>query len=256
MPTSGAVLEVDDLEVAYGAVTAVSGVTLRVEEAQIVALLGSNGAGKSTLLRAVDGLLRARSGSVLLRGEPIDRLSSRTRTRRGVVHVPEGRRVVAPLSIEDNLQLAARASRRRRGSDIADGLEEVYTLFPRLRERRGQTSGLLSGGEQQMLALGRAIMARPEVLLLDEPSMGLAPIVIEEIYAFLKEPVGTLQGTAILLAEQSAALALSVASHAYVLARGHVTFSGPADELDAQATVDAYFGLARDADDRLSGAGS
>lgn len=246
MPTSVAVLEVEDLFCAYGGVTAVAGVSLRVEEGQVAALLGSNGAGKSTLLRAVDGLLKPRSGTIRLRGESLDGTSGRARTRRGIVHVPEGRRVVAPLSVEDNLQLAARASGRRRGSDITDGLEEVYTLFPRLRERRTQTSGLLSGGEQQMLALGRGIMARPEILLLDEPSMGLAPIIIEEIYSFLKNPIGTLEGTAILLAEQSSALAVSVSQHAYVLARGRTTFSGPAHDLDEQATIDAYFGLTQD----------
>lgn len=247
MPTSVAVLEIEDIEVAYGGVTAVSDVSLRVEQGEVLALLGANGAGKSSLLRAVSGLIRPSGGTMRLREETLDRLSARARTRLGVVHVPEGRRVVAPLTVEENLQLAARASHRRRGSDIGDGLDEVYGLFPRLHERRGQISGLLSGGEQQMLAIGRGIMARPEILLLDEPSMGLAPIVIEEIYDFLKKPAGTLDGTAILLAEQSAALAVSVATRAHVLARGRTTYSGLANELDAEAAVDAYFGLKGDA---------
>lgn len=244
MPTSDAVLAVEDLQVAYGHVVAVAGVSLHVGPQEMVALLGANGAGKTTLLHAISGLLRPRSGEVRLGEERIDRLPARAITRRGVVQVPEGRMVVAPLSVEDNLLLAARASRRRRGDDIGDGLEEVYDLFPNLRERRRQPSGLLSGGEQQMLALGRGIMARPEVLLVDEPSMGLAPIIIEELYELLRDRKGTLGETAILLAEQSSTLALSVADRVTVMARGVVTHTGPAADIDEETMMSAYLGLA------------
>jgi branched-chain amino acid transport system ATP-binding protein len=252
MRTSDVVLDVDRLEVAYGHVTAVFGVSLTVGERELVALLGANGAGKSTLLRAVSGALRPRDGSVQLRGKRVDGQPARRLARAGITHVPEGRMVVAPLTVEENLDLAARACGRRRGRDITDGFDEVYTTFPQLHDRRKQTSGLLSGGEQQMLAIGRGIMAKPEVLLIDEPSMGLAPIVIEQIYELFRDRPGTLKDTAILLAEQSAALALSVASRAYVLARGAVTYAGPADELDENTMLAAYLGVAPSA----SGAGT
>lgn len=242
MRTSDAVLDVEGLTVRYGPIEALSSVSLHVDRGEVVALLGSNGAGKSSLLRSISGVVPPAAGTVRLMGNDLTGRSPHRITRAGLAHVPEGRRVVAPLSVEQNLEIAGRGARRRSPPEMEDGLEEVYATFPRLRERRTQISGLLSGGEQQMLAIGRGIMAAPSVLLLDEPSMGLAPIVIEEIYDLLKRRSGTLAAVGILLAEQSAALALSVADRAIVLARGEVAFTGEARLLDEQTMLSAYLG--------------
>jgi branched-chain amino acid transport system ATP-binding protein len=243
MPTSAGALVVENLHVRYGPINALSDVSLEVEPGSVVAVLGANGAGKSTLLRALSGLVTAASGSIRLQGEPVQGRKPFEITQRGMAHVPEGRRVVAPLSVEDNLVLAAKAAHRRDQASVTAALDEVYSLFPRLRERRQQTSGLLSGGEQQMLAIGRGLMARPVILMLDEPSMGLAPIVIEEIYELLRNRRGTLSEVGILLAEQSIAMALSVAERTYVLSQGHVIFEGTPEEVgNNRSVLDAYFG--------------
>lgn len=242
MPTSAGLLEVRDLTVRYGGVEAVTAASLAVNSGEVVALLGANGAGKSTLLNCIGGLVRAAAGSVTLQGRELTRLRPDVITRGGVAHVPEGRRVVAPLTVEENLLLAGTAAHRRTRVQVGEGLEEVYDLFPRLRERRTQASGLLSGGEQQMLAIGRGLMASPVVLLLDEPSMGLAPIMIQEIYTALRARSGTLASTAILLAEQSTSIPLEIADRACMLARGRVTFFGPAAGVSQDMTFDAYLG--------------
>lgn len=240
MHTSEALLTLDAVTVRYKAVEAVTDVSLTVEPGEIVAVLGANGAGKSTLLRSISGLIRPAGGTIHLDGRRIDRMRSHRIAHLGIAHVPEGRRVIAPLTVQQNLELAARASTRCSARDVQAQLDEVFTTFPRLLERCDQPSGLMSGGEQQMLAIGRAIMARPDVLLLDEPSMGLAPIVIGEIYELLRERRGTLSSSGILLAEQSAALAVSVADRCHVLSRGRTRFEGRADALDEDLMVSAY----------------
>jgi branched-chain amino acid transport system ATP-binding protein len=244
MPTSDALLALEDVSVNYGHVQAVRNVSLRVDGTDIVALLGANGAGKSSLLRAISGLVSVAGGTIAVGGAVVSGRAPHRISRAGVAHVPEGRRVVAPMSVQDNLVLAAFASKRTMRNEVADRLDEVYAIFPRLKERRGQVSGLMSGGEQQMLAIGRGIMASPKVLLLDEPSMGLAPIVIEEIYELLRNRQGTLAKVGILLAEQSSALALSIATHAYVLSVGEVVYDGPAEKLDERTMLEAYLGVA------------
>ena len=245
MPTSDALLTVDHIDVYYGHVSALADVSITVGQREVVTVLGANGAGKSTLLRTISGLTSPRRGAIYFGGQRIDRLSSHRVARSGIAHVPEGRRVVAPLSVEENLLIAAEGSRRRSRSGVAEGLDEVYTVFPRLRDRRRQASGLLSGGEQQMLALGRGIMANPDLLLLDEPSMGLAPVIVDEIYAFLADRTGTLAGRSILIAEQSASLGISIAQRAYVLSRGRLTFAGDANDLDEETMINAYLGARR-----------
>jgi branched-chain amino acid transport system ATP-binding protein len=241
--TSDAGLVVESVVTRYGPVTAVDGVTLEVRPGEIVAVLGPNGAGKSTLLRTISGLVRPVSGAIWVDRCELTGKPPHITTRAGVAHVPEGRRVVAPLSVEDNLRLAANAAHRSSKKDVSSALADVYQLFPRLGERKKQASGLLSGGEQQMLAIGRAVVARPSVLLLDEPSMGLAPIVIEEIFELLRNRIGPLAEVAILLAEQSAAVALDVADRAAVLTLGRVAMQGSADELRRDARLlAAYLG--------------
>ena len=242
MHTSDAGLIVDSLVVNYGAITALAGVSLRVTPGEVVAVLGPNGAGKSTLLRAISGLVRPTAGHVLIDGNEITGRRPHTITRAGVSHVPEGRRVLAPLTVEENLQLAARAAHLQPSGGTVT-LEQIYDLFPRLAERKRQTSGLLSGGEQQMLAIGRGLIANPSVLMLDEPSMGLAPIVIEEIYELLGNRTGPLSVVAILLAEQTATMALDVADRAIVLALGEVRVQGTPDELrNDERLFAAYLG--------------
>jgi branched-chain amino acid transport system ATP-binding protein len=230
-------LEVNDLHVSYGRIRAVQGVSLSVPDASIVALIGANGAGKSTLLRAISGIIRARQGTVRLLGENLVGLPVHQIVRRGVIHVPEGRGMLTRMTVLENLRLGDFA---RRGEAVS-GLDQVFAVFPVLAERRGQLAGSLSGGEQQMLAIGRAMMARPRLLMLDEPSLGLAPLLVREIFRII--PRLTAEGTAVLLVEQNARLALQCAAHAYVLQTGRVVLSGPAADLLAAPEVQrAYLG--------------
>lgn len=242
MRTSDVLLELDRVTVDYGHARAVDEVSLMVRRREVVALLGANGAGKSSLLRAISGAAGKVGGRIEINGKDASGWPTHAVARAGVAHVVEGRHVITSMSVEDNLLLAGRATRRSSRGEIAALLDEVYTFFPRLSERRAQVSGLLSGGEQQMLALGRGIMARPDLLLLDEPSMGLAPIVIEEIYDFLRRRAGTLAEAGILLAEQSTALAATVADRACVLSLGRVVFEADAAELDEGRLLKAYLG--------------
>jgi branched-chain amino acid transport system ATP-binding protein len=220
------VLEVDDLVVRYGGVVALRGVSLAVGEGEAVAVLGPNGAGKSTLLRTISGLVRSARGSLRFGGDSINRRPAYRVTRSGFVHVPEGRQVISPLTVEENLQLGGQRQTRR---EIADGIERMMTLFPLLKARLRMGAGLLSGGEQQMLAIARGLMGSPKVLAIDEPSMGLAPIVVETVLESLRRVVGS--GTALLIAEQNARLALDVADRTYVLVHGEVAWSGPSDQI-------------------------
>jgi branched-chain amino acid transport system ATP-binding protein len=232
-------LEVRDLVVRYGAIEALHGVSLRVEAGQIATLIGANGAGKTSTLRAISGLERAASGGVWLEGEEITRMAPHEIVRRGVIHVPEGRGIFANLSVRENLEVGA--WRRKDRAGIRADFERVCGLFPRLSERIRQSAGTLSGGEQQMLAIGRGLMAAPRVLLLDEPSLGLSPILVAMIF----EIIGTIHaaGTPILLVEQNARLALKAADHAYILETGRVVRSGPAAELaEDPAVAAAYLG--------------
>jgi branched-chain amino acid transport system ATP-binding protein len=217
-------LELRNVEARYGQIVALRGVSLSVDDGGFVAVLGANGAGKTTTLRAISGLVKT-SGDVLLDGEPVFRRSPEGMAKRGVAHVPEGRGTFATLSVLDNLRLGAWVQRGPGGRDLA----RVFEFFPRLYERRDQQAGTLSGGEQQMLALGRAMMARPRLLLLDEPSLGLAPLVVRELFESLRRM--NEGGTAIVVVEQNATLALEAASHAYVLETGTVVLSGDAAAL-------------------------
>ena len=231
-------LEVENLQVYYGEIQALKGISLQVRRGEIVALLGNNGAGKTTTLKTISGLLRPRAGRVLLEQEPIHRLPPHETVARGVAHAPEGRRVFNRLTVRENLEMGAYL---RRDAGVREDLDRVFTLFPRLQERRLQVAGTLSGGEQQMLAIGRALMARPRVLMLDEPSMGLAPLVVEQIF----ETIARInrEGTAILLVEQNAAVALTVAHRGYVLETGRISLSGTAAELHEHPDVRrAYLG--------------
>jgi branched-chain amino acid transport system ATP-binding protein len=225
-----ALLRLEQVEARYGPVKALHGVSLEVGEGELVAVLGANGAGKTTTLRAVSGTVR-RSGDVIFNGERLSRRPDAT-ARAGIAHVPEGRGTFSELSVWDNLRLGAYAGRGK----IKDDAQRVFDYFPRLEERKGQQAGTLSGGEQQMLALGRAIMARPKLVLLDEPSLGLAPLLVAEIFDRLAK-MKTDEGTAVLVVEQNANLALAHASRAYVLEVGHVVVEGPSDELRANESV-------------------
>jgi len=232
-------LEVQDLHVSYGRIRAVQGVSLTVPDAAVVALIGANGAGKSTLLRAISGIVRPRQGAVRFLGEDLVGLPVHQIVRRRVVHVPEGRGMLARMTVLENLRLGGFT--RRGEADLATELERVWELFPRLRERRGQLAGSLSGGEQQMLAIGRAMMARPRLLMLDEPSLGLAPLLVREIFRIIPRLIT--EGTAVLLVEQNARMALQCAAHAYVLQTGRVVLSGRAAELLVAPEVQrAYLG--------------
>jgi branched-chain amino acid transport system ATP-binding protein len=230
-------LNVSTLSASYGAIRAVSDVSITIPAGKLVALLGSNGAGKSTTLKTIAGLHRAKSGSVVLDGVDITRKSAHQTVRAGLALVPEGRMVVSLLTVEQNLKLSAYSKR----GDQAALLDKVYELFPRLKERRGQTAGLLSGGEQQMLAFGRALMTDPKMLLLDEPSMGLAPVIVDTVYEAIVAIHGS--GQSILLVEQNAALALPISDYAYVLRRGTIVAEGPATEIhESSALQEAYLG--------------
>lgn len=220
-------LELADLRVRYGAIEAVKGVTITVGEGEIVTLVGANGAGKSTTLRAISGLIRPAGGSIRFRGQRIDGLPAHRIARVGIGHAPEGRRVFARLTVRENLEMGAFA--RSKGTDLGPDFQRVHALFPILKERERQAAGTLSGGEQQMLAIARALMARPQLLLLDEPSMGLAPIVVERIFETIAEI--NRQGVAVLLVEQNAQMALALAVRGYVLESGEIVLADSGEAL-------------------------
>jgi branched-chain amino acid transport system ATP-binding protein len=237
--TASAILEVKDLQVHYGAIEALRGVTIEVPAGQVVALIGANGAGKTTTLRAVSKMLRPSAGSVRFRDEDVTRLPSHALVARGMAHAPEGRGIFLNLTVKENLELGAYLRRDREG--IARDAERAYQLFPILAERRNQIAGTLSGGEQQMLAVARALMSSPKLMLLDEPSLGLAPQVVERIFAVLREVNAS--GVALLLVEQNAHKALQLAHRAYVLETGNVVMTGTGKELLASPEVrKAYLG--------------
>jgi len=232
-------LEVESLDVYYGAVHALKGVTLRADAGEIVTLIGANGAGKTTLLRSISGLIRPRAGAIRFEGRDITRTPPHEIVGLGLSHAPEGRMVFANLSVEDNLELGA--YRRKDRSGIREDFDGVYALFPRLRERRRQTAGTLSGGEQQMLAIARALMSRPRLLLLDEPSLGIAPILMREIFKTVREI--NQRGVTVLLVEQNAHLALAIARRGYVLETGRVQIEDEAGRLLQNEDVKkAYLG--------------
>jgi branched-chain amino acid transport system ATP-binding protein len=239
-PGTAPLLAVEGLRVSYGPVAAVRGVSLAVRAGEVVALLGANGAGKSTLLRTISGLIRPRAGRVHLAGRAIDRLAPTRIVRLGIAHAPEGRRVFGSLSVADNLRLGAAARRERAG--LAEERERLLDLFPILRERLHQAAGTLSGGEQQMLALARALMAKPRLLLLDEPSLGLAPLMVRAIFGTLASLKR--DGVTMLLVEQNVAAALELADRAYVLRTGEIRLEGAAAELraDPERIAHAYIG--------------
>jgi branched-chain amino acid transport system ATP-binding protein len=232
-------LKVEDLNVYYGSIHALKGVSLHVDQGEIVTLIGANGAGKSTLLKTLSGLLKPKSGTIAYMDHSIAGKPAQVIVKSGISHVPEGRRVFAEMSVEENIELGAFLRTDKAG--IQQDLRKVYDIFPRLHERRKQSAGTLSGGEQQMLAMGRAIMAKPKLLLLDEPSMGLAPLMVQTIFEVVKDI--NKEGTTILLVEQNANMALSVANRAYVIETGKVILSGTPDELQASEEIKkAYLG--------------
>src|SRR4051812_6076638 len=232
-------LKVTDLHVAYGAIDALRGISFDVDEGEIVTLLGANGAGKSTTLRTISGLLRPKKGTITLDGDRIDTVAPHTMVKLGLGHVPEGRRIFARMSVRENLEMGAYNDR----GHLHEDTQRVFDLFPVLRERAGQDGGTLSGGEQQMLAIGRALMSRPRLLLLDEPSMGLAPMIVTRIFDIIQEI--NRQGTTVLVVEQNAAQALRLASRGYVLETGEVVLSDRADTLLADDRIrQAYLGEA------------
>ena len=232
-------LEVNDIHVYYGAIHALKGVSLSVKEGQIVALIGANGAGKSTTLRTISGLLRPKVGDITFEGDSITKKNVQSIVRSGISQVPEGRRIFAPLTVLENLELGAFTRKDKDG--VAHDMELVFKRFPRLAERKKQLAGILSGGEQQMLAMGRALMSRPRLLLLDEPSMGLSPLFVKEIFDIIQHI--NEQGTTILLVEQNAHMAMSIADYAYVLETGKITLEGPGQELmQSEAVRAAYLG--------------
>jgi branched-chain amino acid transport system ATP-binding protein len=232
------VLEVNDLEVRYGNVAAVKGVSLRVEEGEVVAVIGPNGAGKTSTLRAISGLVPGIGGRILLGGRDISRWKAHRVVTLGLAHAPEGRRLFPQMTVLENLKMGA--YRRRAGAEIRRTLKAVERRFPRLAERRAQLAGTLSGGEQQMLAIGRALMAEPRLLLLDEPSFGLAPMVVREI-ARIVQSINREQGVSVLLVEQNARMALGIASRAYVMETGRIALSGFSSELAESPHVKAAY---------------
>jgi len=233
-------LEVTDLEVKYGAIAALKGISLHVKSGQIVTMIGANGAGKSTLLRAVSGLIRSSAGSVVFDKMNITNLPAHQVVGRGISHAPEGRMIFANLSVKENLEMGAYLRRDKAG--LQSDLERVFSLFPRLKERMKQSGGTLSGGEQQMLAIGRALMARPKMLLLDEPSLGIGPILVKAIFSTIVE-INRELGMTILLVEQNAHMALKIAHFGYVLETGYIIFQGNSSEISQNALVrKAYLG--------------
>jgi len=235
-----ALLDVENLHSYYGNIHALKGISLYVDEAEIVSLIGGNGAGKSTTLKTISGILHPRQGSIKLAGEELTRYKPHEVVAKGVVQVPEGRRMFNRLSVTENLEMGAFSLKDK--EQIAQNMERVFTLFPRLKERRKQLSGTLSGGEQQMLATGRALMSNPKILLLDEPSMGLAPVLVDSIFETIVEL--NKAGTTILLVEQNARMALQVANRGYVLQTGEIVLSGPSAQLrEDQSVQKAYLGI-------------
>ena len=234
----GTILKVDNINVYCGAIHAIKGISFEVNEGEIVTLIGANGAGKSTTLQTVSGLLRSRTGSIEFNGENISHVPAHKLVYKGLAQVPEGRRIFLQMSVEENLEMGAFT---QKNAGIDADLESVYEQFPRLRERKKQIAGTLSGGEQQMLAMGRALMSHPKLLMLDEPSMGLAPILVEQIFDIIRQLHKN--GTTILLVEQNAQMALSVADRAYVLETGKITLSGTGKELaESDEVRKAYLG--------------
>ena len=232
------ILKVDDINVYYGSIHAIKGISFQVEEGEVVTLIGANGAGKSTTLNTISGLLRSKTGSITFLDHDLGRTPPHKIVSQGLALVPEGRRIFLQMSVQENLEMGAFT---QKGGDIKADLEKVYALFPRLKERLKQTAGTLSGGEQQMLAMGRALMSHPKLLMLDEPSMGLAPILVEQIFDIIRELHKA--GTTILLVEQNAQAALSVADRGYVLETGKVVTTGTGHELLESPTIKkAYLG--------------
>ena len=234
-----AMLEVKDLQVYYGVIQALKGISFHVNQGEVIALIGANGAGKTTTLQTLTGILSPKSGSIVFEGKDLTRTPAHKIVEMGMAHVPEGRRVFADMSVYENLLLGAYT--RKDKAEIAESLASVYKRFPRLEERKGQRAGTLSGGEQQMLAMGRALMSRPRIILMDEPSMGLSPIFVNEIFDIIREVSES--GTTVLLVEQKAKKALSIADRAYVLETGSITMDGKAEDLlNDEAVQKAYLG--------------
>lgn len=234
-----ALLEIKDLEVNYGVIKAIKGVSFDVNEGEIIALIGANGAGKTTILHTITGLIQAKKGSIVFDGKELTKTPPHKIVSMGMAHVPEGRRIFQQLSVLENLKLGAYT--RKDKSEIASTLKMVYERFPRLEERKNQVAGTLSGGEQQMLAMGRALMSKPRIILMDEPSMGLSPLLVSEIFDIIK--VINESGTPVLLVEQNAKKALSIADRAYVLETGNITLSGDAKDLiNDESVKKAYLG--------------
>lgn len=234
-------LEIHDLEVYYGLIQAIKGVSFHVDEGEVIALIGANGAGKTTILHAITGLLSPKAGSVMFEGKDITRVPGHKIVSMGMAHIPEGRRVFANLSVYQNLKMGAYT--RKDKQEIEETLKMVYKRFPRLEERKNQLAGTLSGGEQQMLAMGRALMSKPKIILMDEPSMGLSPIYVNEIFDIIQEV--SKSGTTVLLVEQNAKKALSIADRAYVLETGNIVTEGKAsDLLEDDSIKKAYLGEA------------
>lgn len=233
-----ALLSVTDMNVYYGVIHAVKGVSFEVGEGEIVTLIGANGAGKSTILKTVSGMLRSKSGSIVFDGKEISNVESYKLLGMGIAHVPEGRCIFQRLTVEENLEMGGYIAKP---DDVAAAIEDVYRRFPRLKERRRQIAGTLSGGEQQMLAIGRAMMTKPKLIMMDEPSMGLAPILVQQIFEIIQELNAS--GTTILLVEQNAQIALKIADRGYVLETGRIVLDGKAYELLANESVKkAYLG--------------
>lgn len=231
-------LKVDDINVYYGSIHAIKGVSFHVNEGEIVTLIGANGAGKSSILNTISGLLRSKTGSIELMGQPIGHVPPHKIVGMGLAQCPEGRRMFLQMTVQENLEMGAFT---QPNSTVSGGIENVYEKFPRLKERRKQVAGTLSGGEQQMLAIGRALMCKPKMLLLDEPSMGLSPLLVQEIFSIIRDVNRT--GVTVLLVEQNAKMALELANRAYVLETGSVAMSGDADELANNEQVrEAYLG--------------
>ena len=234
-----AMLEVKDLEVYYGVIQAIKGISFHVDKGEVIALIGANGAGKTTTLHTVTGLLSPKAGRVMFEGRDITKVPAHKIVSMGMAHVPEGRRVFAELSVYENLKMGAYT--RKNKSEIEESLKNVYKRFPRLEERKNQMAGTLSGGEQQMLAMGRALMSRPKIILMDEPSMGLSPIMVNEIFDIIRSVSES--GTTVLLVEQNAKKALAIADRAYVLETGKIVLEGKAsDLLENDSIKKAYLG--------------